>query len=663
MGDIIGAIIGTSSQQTQRTVPDPISQQLSMARLNQLANFFAPNQPLSQYSFPNYDISTPTNFTTDLRNIGWNEALSPRTNLDYIPTLNFGDYLRSFDPVTQNYERALADIQRQTQGAQVSNVDDYYALRGLSDTQRDAALSRSYGGYNIGTGTAENAYGNVTASLDTAYNNAINRGDYDRARSIQQAQFDYSRASQRGDYDTMQAIEAAQSDYSRAAQTAGAYQQFAGAGNFANLQQALALQGLGRDQALALQGLSRDRALGLQGLSRDQALGALASTQSRSLGSLEFDRWRSLASQEGARQRALDLGTGAVGNYIDRIATPRLNQALALQGLESGGAVPTAIARATAEQAIPYLQNIEQLYGTNTANLLGQYGGNLAQLLGQYGGNEAQLLGQYGGNEAQLLRQYGENEAQLLGQYGGNQAQLLGQYGQLQGALGQAGMTTQADLANALMSLTGQTNLQNMTAQQQAAQQLAAASAAATQQAQSANAALGQQRLQTQGIVGNTYQNNITQLAQALMSNNITIEQAGIAANSALGQQLQQAQQQLRLQQTEAGVSLANTYNPLAASFTQSLPAAAMQTGMTPFALQRLKLENMNALAPLADYPRLLSEADYLRRQGLATSVYTGIPFSPGTTTKQTSSTGNLFDQLGGTLTSGFTNSVPQAAL
>jgi hypothetical protein len=267
----------------------------------------------------------------------------------------------------------------------------------------------------------------------------------------------------------------------------------------------------------------------------------------------EANLGRGLGFEQASRQRALDLGLGATGNYISNIATPRIMQELSLAGLERGGGISDAIARATAEVAIPYLQSIEQLYGTNTANLIAQ-------------------------------------------------------------TAAQQGQTSTAAVEG--------------------------------------NRALGSQLLAGRAQAGGQYQQNVTQLAQAMMANNITLEQAGIAANSALGQQLMQAQATLRQQQQQGITSLAGTYIPAATSFAQSIPAAAQTLSMLPIQMRAGQSALINAAAPLADYQRALREADYLRRQGLFQTVYTGIPFSPGSTTAQTSETGNLFNQLGSFLTS-----------
>lgn len=262
----------------------------------------------------------------------------------------------------------------------------------------------------------------------------------------------------------------------------------------------------------------------------------------------DYDYARNLAQAEATRQRALDLGTGAVGNYIDQIARPRLEQQMALMGLEQSGAIPSAVARATAEQAIPYLSNVEQQYAGNTANL----GQNLMGLQSQLGGQ-------------------------------------------------QLGATAQA---------------------------------------------------------GQQYQQNINQLAQALMQGNITLDQAGISADSALGQQLLQAQNSIRNNQLQAQSNLGGQYMGLQSAFAQSLPGASQALTMLPLQAQGQQLQNLNQAAPLLDFPRQLQEADYLRRQNLATTMYTGIPFQSGTQTVQKSGTGNIFDQLGGTISSGVTGGV-----
>lgn len=53
-----------------------------------------------------------------------------------------------------------------------------------------------------------------------------------------------------------------------------------------------------------------------------------------------------------------DLGLNASSNYINKIAAPQINSTMALQGLEGGGAAPEAIANATAQYALPFIQSL-----------------------------------------------------------------------------------------------------------------------------------------------------------------------------------------------------------------------------------------------------------------------------------------------------------------
>lgn len=330
-----------------------------------------------------------------------------------------------------------------------------------------------------------------------------------------------------------------------------------------------------------------DRALNLNEGLYQRGLGVNEANLLASLGISEADVQRSLATQDANRARALELGIGATGNYIDQIARPRLEQALALQGLERGGAVPAGIARATAETAMPYLQSVENTYGVNQANTLNA----LMALRGELTGNRTAL----------------------------------------DAALGQELMRLQTGV---------NTNTQNL-------------QSGAAQGAAQGNVQLGGQRLAGQTQIGSNYQNNVNQLAQALMANNISLEQAGISADSALGQQLIQAQTAIRTQRMGNATQLSGQYIPTSASFAQSLPEASAQLSLLPGQMQANQAAYLTALQPIADFPRQLSEADYLRRQGLFTTAYTGIPYTPGSTVFGGSATGNIFDQLGGTIQSG----------
>lgn len=82
--------------------------------------------------------------------------------------------------------------------------------------------------------------------------------------------------------------------------------------------------------------------------------------------------------------------------------------------------------------------------------------------------------------------------------------------------------------------------------------------------------------------------------------------------------------------------SIAKATSQIALPFLQSLPSATQ--GFASGAQQLLQL---------SDYPRALREEDFLRRQGFITSGLTGIPFSPGSTTKGRQSSQPLFNFFG----------------
>ena len=519
MGDIIGAIFGTSSTQTQKTVPDAVTRALNTLRLQQASNLFSVDD---LWRYANYNPEGVSARTEDTSRVTWT-ALERYRPVDYSNLLSLDQYRQSFDPVTGTYRGGLQDIERLRDEGLRGNQGNYNDVRQNLLSSLDAARGGLQRDYTTGTGAAEAAYGRVGADITADYNAAIARGDYDYARALIQSE-------------------------------------------------------VNRSQALAQSGNT-----GLEALLQSEV------NRSRGLGQAQSDLASSIGLQELGRTRALDLGTRATGGYIDTIATPRINQALALQGLESGGAVPAAIARATAETAIPFLQAIEQLYGSNVAQLLAQY---------------MQQTGAIGTNTQNVQAGIGTNTQNV-----------------------QAGINT---------------NTQNVQAQ------LGGAQAAQ-------NAQLGGQLMSLQGAAGGTYQQNVAQLAQALMNNNITLEQAGIAADSALGQQLIAAQNQLRQQVVQGNVALTSMYTPLQAAFAGSLPQASAQLSLLPQQLTAASTANATALQPLADFSRQLRESDLLIRQGLLTSVYTGIPFSPGSTTSGKSGTGNIFDQLGGTISSGVT--------
>ena len=86
---------------------------------------------------------------------------------------------------------------------------------------------------------------------------------------------------------------------------------------------------------------------------------------------------------------------------------------------------------------------------------------------------------------------------------------------------------------------------------------------------------------------------------------------------------------------------------PTTANFVQSVPQVANTLSMQPFQQKALGAQAASTLFPLADYSRGLSEQDLLRRQGLMTTAWTGIPYTPTPTVKQNQSSQPLFNFFG----------------
>lgn len=88
----------------------------------------------------------------------------------------------------------------------------------------------------------------------------------------------------------------------------------------------------------------------------------------------------------------IQMGLDEGSNFISQVATPEIMQQAALQGLEGGGYVPEAIARATAGIAMPFLQNLPGASATLTETparvrgLNAQTAGSLLPLADYQGG-------------------------------------------------------------------------------------------------------------------------------------------------------------------------------------------------------------------------------------------------------------------------------------
>lgn len=690
MGDILGAIFGTSSTTSQTTQPDAIGSAMNFEKLKELVNLFSTGS-LNQFSGVEPGSYSPDSNTWELidraRDLG-------REPLNYSNMMSLDDYKRSFSPTTYAYDEARRNLDQSTYGGLNDARYNYDVARGVVNDNKGGAIARSYSDYGRGSNTASEAYNRGIVDVDTAYRVAMERGDYDLARSLSLSNANTDRAlgtnrdifsslSQqnsnnaqldllRSEANTARGLSTSDANYQRAIDLSRQNMWSELGTNYGVAGQGYQANSMYADQAARRNQETADRAYDVNRVVADQGLKTNQYNLLASLGLADRDAAQSLSTQEANRARALELGIGATGNYVDQIARPRLEQVMALQGLERGGALPASIARATAEHAMPYLQSIEGVSATNQANTLNQLMGLKGSLSGQFGGADAAIL-------QQLLGAQGDVSTTLQGQQGNVGTTLQGVQGnitnilqQLQAAATGRGTTIQAaagqqlsaEQAAALSQLTGLQGdigsqlmaLQNALGTQYAGNQAntlnqnSAQQAAASQTTQQGNQALSGQRMGARTTLASGYQDNVGQLAQALMANNVSLEQAGIAANSALGQQLMQAQTALRTQQQQGITSLANTYGTNASNFAQSLPNASTQLTMLPVQARAGQSAILNSLQPLVDFPRQLREADFLRRQGLFTTAFTGIPYTPGGTVKGGSATGNIFDQLSGTI-------------
>lgn len=234
------------------------------------------------------------------------------------------------------------------------------------------------------------------------------------------------------------------------------------------------------------------------------ALANLATGVSGAEGQVENAYQRAAGLSNERLQQALALGGTGIQSFLRSVATPQIMQQAALQGLEGGAAVPEALARAAAEQAMPFLSST------------------------------------------------------------------LGQYGQEQTGF------SQSDL-------------------------------------------------------------------QALQA----LEGLGISTGAGLQGQAAQTQAQLRGQQLGQGTGLFQSFIPTEASFAQSLPQAAALSMSVPAQAALTTSQAASTLFPMADYSRNLGAEDYTRRQGLATTGLTGIPYTPQTSTTGSTTQKPLFNFFG----------------
>lgn len=117
-------------------------------------------------------------------------------------------------------------------------------------------------------------------------------------------------------------------------------------------------------------------------------------------------------------QDYINMGLNETGNYVSQVATPQIMSMMALQGLEGSGAVPEAIAKATAGIGLPFVQGLPG--ASSTLSLLpgqqdllrSQNAATLAGMLSPYTARDVGLAQRAGGlfNFADYGRQLQEQD-------------------------------------------------------------------------------------------------------------------------------------------------------------------------------------------------------------------------------------------------------------
>lgn len=145
------------------------------------------------------------------------------------------------------------------------------------------------------------------------------------------------------------------------------------------------------------------------------SLAGLEGNYLESIAANQYNFQDALARSRNIYDTAMQSGLDASRNYISQIATPQIQSAMALQGLEQGGAVPAAIARATAESIMPYMQGLNQQFmaeqsGLSQANIANTQQSSLARLA-----TEAQLQSQFNAGQQAAGQQYAGGRANVFG--------------------------------------------------------------------------------------------------------------------------------------------------------------------------------------------------------------------------------------------------------
>jgi len=137
------------------------------------------------------------------------------------------------------------------------------------------------------------------------------------------------------------------------------------------------------------------------------------------------------------------------------------------------------------------------------------------------------------------------------------------------------------------------------------------------------------------------------QLAQGYGSDVSNLSGANAAAQAQLGGQNTALQSGMFGDYSNAVNAAYGNRQGLESQFMSTLPGAYGTSITAPAQARSLAAQGAATLFPLADYGRGLQEQDLLRRQGLATTAYTGLPYTPATSTNQRQSQQPLWNFFG----------------
>ncbi len=555
MGGILDSIFGSSKNQNQTTSPDATSRAMNNMRLQEMQRMFGSNS-LADYANSGGEAYDPSNYVSDaLRNQDSYDSQWTRNN-----GMTFNDYRDSgYRENDRTYNRANADVDSAAEDAYSRNTTNYNDLYGRNASTYNDMYGRNTANYEDTYGrNASNyndAYGRNTSNYKDIYN--TNKGTYEDTYGRNRSNYDEQTARNQGFYEDTYARNRSnneeiynrnKSDYS---------------GVSAKNEQML------KDS------------LGLSDANYDQLKKEMAS------------------AFEGNYKKALDT----TSNYISEVASPQAKQAMALQGMEGGGALPAAITKATAEAGLPLMEALLPQYQSEVGQSGRQHMSEQTALEQagmaqegetgrQYMGQQGSLGSQYVGNQAAAASQNMANQANAASQYGATQAEASGRYGSNQAAMGNQYMSDQAAMSGQYMGNQ----------------------AAASGQHMSNQAAANQAYANMQGAMGGQYMGAQSGVASQRMGARAAIGQQGMADTS---------------------------------RFTESLPGAADTITMTPEKAAMARAQRANTMMPLYDYQRSLKEQDYLRRQGVVGTAMTGMPYTPGSSSKGGTSAAPLFGWFG----------------